>query len=196
MSQVITISRQYGSGGRELGEKLAKELGIPFYDKEMINMIARKENIEVALLEACDEMEPDLDNYTMRDVTPHYQIDMAKKVFDAYSRMIVNLAKKGPCVIVGRCSDVILPDSVKIFVYADDAARIERLRRIHQKEEMSEDRAAKEIRKMDKRRSNYRKFFCDREWGRMSEYDLCLNTGRTGVDGAVETALTYVKNAK
>ena len=101
MNRVITISRQYGSGGRELGEKLAARLGIPFYDKELVGMIAREGKIETAVLEAYDEVEPDLDNYSLRDVPPDYQIAMTQKLYAAQCRVILDLAAKGPCVIVG-----------------------------------------------------------------------------------------------
>ena len=193
MSYVVTISRQYGSGGRELGEKLAKKLGIPFYDKELINLIAEKENIEVSLLEAYDEAEPDLEGYTARNIAPTYQTDMAMKVFDAYSRTIRNLAKQGPCVIVGRCADAILLDSVRVFVYSDLDSRIHRIR---EKEGLSPEAARKHIEQMDRRRRGYRRFYCRMEWARMENYDICLNTGRVGVDGALETLLTYLEQRK
>lgn len=96
MNRVITISRQYGSGGRELGEKLAARLGIPFYDKELVGMIAREGKIETAVLEAYDEVEPDLDNYSLRDVPPDYQIAMTQKLYAAQCRVILDLAAKGP----------------------------------------------------------------------------------------------------
>lgn len=193
MSKVITISRQYGSGGRELGEKLAKKLGIPLYDKELLNLIAAKEKIEVSLLESFDEMEPDLDNYTVRNVMPDYQISMAKKVFAAYSRTILALGENEDCVIVGRCADVILPDSVRLFVYADMDARLARIRCI---EQLTENEARKLIRKIDNRRRDYRRFYCDQDWGILTDYDLCLNTAKTGVDGAVEAALAYVSHTR
>lgn len=191
MKKVITISRQYGSGGRELGERLAAKLGVPLYDKELLNLIAEKEKIEVSLLESFDEMEPDLDNYTVRNIMPDYQISMAKKVFAAYSRTILALGEKKDCVIVGRCADVILPNSIRIFVYADMDYRLDRIRHIGQ---LSEQEAQKLIRKMDNRRRNYRKFYCEQDWGIITDYDLCLNTGKTGIDGAVETVLLYINH--
>lgn len=191
MKKVITISRQYGSGGRELGERLAAKLGVPLYDKELLNLIAEKEKIEVSLLESFDEMEPDLDNYTVRNIMPDYQISMAKKVFAAYSRTILALGEKEDCVIVGRCADVILPNSIRIFVYADMDYRLDRIRHIGQ---LSEQEAQKLIRKMDNRRRNYRKFYCEQDWGIITDYDLCLNTGKTGIDGAVETVLSYINH--
>lgn len=193
MGNVITISRQYGSGGRELGERLSERLGIPLYDKELINLIAKKENIEVSLLESYDEMKPDLDNYTVRNIMPEYQISMAKKVYAAYSRTILALGEKEPCVIVGRCADVILPDSVRVFVHADPDYR---LARVKAREELSESEARKLIRKMDNRRRDYRKFYCELDWGTITDYDLSLNIGKIGMDGALETVLSYVKHAK
>lgn len=141
MEHVITISRQYGSGGRELGERLAKELGIPLYDKELINLIAERE-------------------------------------------------KKGPCVIVGRCADVILPDSVRLFVYADLDCRIGRIR---SRQGLTENEARKKIRKMDNSRRDYRRFYCERDWGILTDYDLCINIGKVGPDRALATVPAYVK---
>lgn len=193
MGNVITISRQYGSGGRELGELLAKKLGIPLYDKELINLIAQQENIEVSLLESYDEMKPDLDNYTVCNIMPEYQISMAKKVYAAYSRTILALGEKEPCVIVGRCADVILPDSVRVFVQADPDYR---LARVKAREGISDSEAKKLIQKMDNRRRDYRKFYCELDWGTITGYDLSINIGKIGMDGAVETVLTYVNAVK
>lgn len=193
MGNVITISRQYGSGGRELGEKLAAKLGIPLYDKELLNLIAKKENIEVSLLESYDEMEPDLDNYTVRNIVPEYQISMAKDIFSAYSRTIRNLGEKHDCVIVGRCADVILPDSVRIFVHA---SLEHRLARIKSREHLSESEAKKQILKTDSRRRKYRQFYCDKDWGTITDFDLCLNIGKIDMDSAVQTVLAYLEHMR
>lgn len=193
MNKVITISRQYGSGGRELGKKLAEKLGIPYYDKELINMIAKKENISVSFLETYDEAEPDLNNYTARDIAPDYQLDMAKRIFASYGRVLRDLAAQGPCVIVGRCADVLVADAVRVFVYADFDARVRRIRSLRSKEQMSEDRAVREIKRMDVSREKYHKFYTGKDWGKMEDYDLCLNTAKIGVDGAVNAAAAYIE---
>lgn len=193
MSKAITISRQYGSGGRELGESLAEKLGIPLYDKELLNLIAEKEKIEVSLLESLDETEPNLDNYTVRNIMPDYQISMAKKVFAAYSRTIQMLGEKESCVIVGRCADVILPDSVRIFIYADMDYRLARVRN---RDHISDTEARKLILTMDNRRREYRRFYCEQDWGIITNYDLCLNIGKSGVDGAAETILAYMDHVR
>lgn len=194
MKRAITISRQYGSGGRELGEKLAEKLGIPFYDKELIAMIAKEGNIEPSILEANDEVEPDLDNYSTRQIEPEYQIAMTQRIYTAQASVIKSLAEKGSCVIVGRCADAILPDAVNIFVFADLESRISRIMSLHP--ELSRDEAVESITTVDRRRKAYHEYYSPIEWGVMDAYDICLNSGLTGVDGCLETALTYINNVK
>lgn len=194
MSRVITISRQYGSGGRELGEKLAARLGIPFYDKELVGMIAREGNIETALLEAYDEVEPDFDNYSLRDVPPDYQIAMTQKLYAVQCRVILDLAAKGPCVMVGRCADAILPEAVRLFVFADMDQRVKRISRLHP--ELPGDQVEKRIISVDRKRKAYHEYYSTKDWGEMEGYDLCLNTGKTGVDGCLEAALAYIGHVK
>lgn len=194
MNRVITISRQYGSGGRELGEKLAARLGIPFYDKELVGMIAREGNMETAVLEAYDEVEPDFDNYSLRDVPPDYQIAMTQKLYAAQCRVILDLAAKGPCVMVGRCADAILPDAIRLFVYAGMEQRRERISKLHP--DLPGDQVEKRIISVDRKRKAYHEYYSTKDWGEMEGYDLCLNTGKTGVDGCLETALAYIKHVK
>ena len=111
MNRAITISREYGSGGREIGEKLAQRLGIPFYDKELIAMIAEEGNIETSVLEANDEVDSDLDNYSPRQVPPDYQIAMTQRIYAAQATVIRSLNDKGPCVIIGKGSNLLVADA-------------------------------------------------------------------------------------
>lgn len=194
MNRAITISRQYGSGGRELGEKLAKELGIPFYDKELIAMIAKEGGIEPSILEANDEVEPDLDNYSTRQIVPEYQIAMTQRIYEAQARVIEKLEKEGACVIVGRCADAILPEAVNIFVFADWDSRLRRIMSLHP--ELSKDEAEESIALVDRRRKAYHEYYSPLEWGKMEAYDICLNSGLTGVDGCLEAVLAYIKHIK
>lgn len=194
MNRAITISRQYGSGGRELGEKLAKKLGIPFYDKELIAMIAKEGGIEPSILEANDEVEPDLDNYSTRQIVPEYQIAMTQRIYEAQARVIEKLEMEGPCVIVGRCADAILPDAINIFVFADLDSRLKRIMSLHP--ELSEDQAIDSIAQVDRRRKAYHEYYSPLEWGKMDAYDICLNSGLTGVDGCLEAVLTYIEYVK
>ena len=176
MNRAITISREYGSGGREIGEKLARRLGIPFYDKELIAMIAKEGNIETSVLEANDEVDPDFDNYSPRQVPPDYQIAMTQRIYAAQATVIRNLNDKGPCVIVGRCADAILPDAVNIFVFSDMENRINRI--------------------MSLNPGLTREYYSTTQWGDMDAYDICLNSGLAGVEGCLEAALTYIKYVK
>lgn len=194
MNRAITISRQYGSGGRELGEKLAKKLGIPFYDKELIAMIAKEGNIEPSILEANDEVEPDLDNYSTRLIEPDYQIAMTQRIYKAQASVIKSLDEKGACVIVGRCADAILPDAVNIFVFADLESRIKRIMSLHP--ELSRQEAADSISGVDRRRKAYHEYYSPIEWGQMDAYDICVNSGLIGVDGCVDAVLTYINHVK
>lgn len=191
MNKVITISRQYGSGGRELGEKLAQKLGIPFYDKELIKMIAKEGNMEAAMVEAYDEVEPDFDNYSVRDIPPDYQIAMTQKIYSAQSRVIGDLASKGPCVIVGRCADAILPEAVRIFMFADLESRVRRI--ADRMPGLPADKLEKRIISVDRRRKAYHEYYSTKGWGEMDGYDLCLNTGKAGINGCLETAEAYIR---
>lgn len=194
MNRAITISRQYGSGGRELGEKLAKKLGIPFYDKELIAMIAKEGGIEASILEANDEVEPDLDNYSTRRIEPEYQIAMTQRIYAAQANVIRSLAEKGSCVIVGRCADAILPDAVNIFVFADMESRIKRIMALHP--ELSRDEAMDSIDTVDRRRKAYHEYYSPIEWGKMDAYDICLNSGLAGLEGCLDAAMTYISYVK
>ena len=190
MNRVITISRQYGSGGRELGEKLAKRLGIPFYDKELINMIAKEGNIETAVLEAYDEVAPDFDNYSLRDVPPDYQIAQTQKLYAAQCRVINDLAAKGPCVIVGRCADRVLSDSINLFIYAKMKDRIRRMLTLEPGADPEE--MEKRIREVDRKRKDYYQYYTGAQWGRAQNYHLCVESGLVGVDGCLRAALAYL----
>ena len=194
MERVITISRQYGSGGRELGEKLAVKLGIPFYDRELIAMIAKEGDIEESILEANDEVGPDLDSYSARQVEPDYQIAMAQRIYAAQATVIRNLEKKGSCVIVGRCADAILPHAVKLFVFADMEHRISRIMSMNPA--LSREEARESILSTDRKRKAYHEYYSTLEWGNMEAYDMCLNSGLIGVDGCLVSALAYIGHVK
>lgn len=194
MNRAITISREYGSGGREVGEKLAQKMGIPFYDKELIAMIAKEGNIETSVLEANDEVDPDLDNYSPRQIAPDYQIAMAQRIYAAQATVIRSLDEKGPCVIVGRCADAILPEAVNIFIFADMESRIARIMSLNPG--LAREEAKASIMAVDKRRKAYHEYYSTTQWGEMSAYDICLNSGLVGVEGCLEAALTYIGYVK
>lgn len=180
---IITISREFGSGGRELGELLAKILDIPFYDKEIIEISAKESGIDQSLFE-------EKKNQTSKGIkligalgyslggplSTIGEITLNDRLFLVQSQVISQLASKGACVMIGRCADYILQDHenvLNIFVYADMKDRIQRA--IHSYE-VNEDDIENSILKIDKQRANYYNYYSDRTWGRIHNYDLCLNT--------------------
>jgi len=190
---IITISREYGSGGRHIGELLAKELDIPFYDKEIIQMAAEKSGMSAGFIEKSDESIPNtfLHNlkysaYSSYDSISYYDTPVTDKVFLAQSAVIKELATQGSCVIVGRCAHYILrneEDMVAIFV----RGKLEdRVRHAIEHYGLSPQHAADRIKKIDKNRINYYKYYTSRQWGNIENYDLVVNSSFTGIDGAVE----------
>lgn len=191
MNKVITVSRQFGSGGREFGIKLANALGIPFYDKELISMAAEDSNLSAEFMRHHEESAPGL---LSRTLYSYYQMPMTDQIYIAQSNLIKRLAQEGPCVIIGRCSDVILEDSVKIYVHAPLAKRVER--KLAMDTGVSAEKMEDHIRATDKKRKKYYEYYTDQKWGMAENHNLCLDSGLIGVDGCVETALAYLSKLK
>ena len=192
---VITIGRQYGSGGHEIGEKLAKRLGIRFYDQELLTVAAKQSGLSQDLLEINDEKPMSL---LFSLSTGGYGADMSinQKLFLAQFEAIQTVAKESSCVIVGRCADYALREfnnCVNIFVYADLPHRIRRISNLYHKSA----RAAEEtIIRTDKRRSSYYNYYTGKKWGAMENYDLAINTSRIGVDHAVQLIADFAEMQK
>lgn len=197
MNKIITISRQYGSGGREIGAKLADKFGIPFYDNALIEMAAKESGFSEKYFE---DPEKNASNsflysivrgmqYQYRNATPW---SLEETVYTTQSEIIRKKADEGPCVIIGRCADHILSDRenvLKIFVHADMDFRIERAVRI----DGVDPKDAKEIiAKKDKRRMNYYNYHSDTKWGDALNYHLCIDSSVCGVDTAVEIIAKYI----
>jgi len=190
---IITISREFGSGGRYVGELLANELSIPFYDKDIIHMVAEKSGLSEGFIEKSDESLPNtfLHNlkysaYSSIDSIAFYDTPVTDKVFLAQSAVINELAQKGSCIIVGRCADFILrelPELVTVFIRASLKDKIERAVKYYG---LSADNAPERMRKIDKSRKNYYKYYTNRQWGSFDHFDLGINTSFTGVEGAVK----------
>lgn len=187
MSKIITVSRQFGSGGRELGRRLAEELGIEYYDKEIVAEIAEHTALSEDYVKEIIECTP----HNLYPITvghsfaylesPAFQ--NTQSVYKAQKEIILSLAEKSDCVIVGRCADFILRDKnpYKIFVYADITSRMERCRSRSSKAEEYDDKALKKmINKIDKNRRSYYEFYTGNKWDDISNYNMCINT--TGTD--------------
>lgn len=202
MNTVITIGRQYGSGGRELGQILAKKLGFEFYDEELVTMAAEKNKMHKDILKAVDEKATKSLLYTLvtgsdlrfLNSSVQYEMPINDKLFITQSEIIKGLADKSSCVIVGRCADYVLRDSAQrclhLFIYADLDKRIER---ISKKYDLSPEKAKEKINKIQKSRKTYYNYYSNREWGNVSNYDLCVNTGVLGLEKSAELIESFVK---
>ncbi len=182
---IITISRTFGSGGHEIGEKLAKELQIPFYDKNLLKLMSEKTGITVEGLENADEklLNRFVDSYSIatgQDYGTNLYLFKISKI------LIKDIAERGSCIIVGRLADWILegnPDLIRVFIMASEDQRIQR---IMKKEKISEKQAEKLMHQMDKLRKNYYSFFTDGKWDSMDRKDIVINSSLCGVDGTVK----------
>lgn len=186
---IITISREFGSGGRTIGKAVARKLGIPCYDVELITEMAKQSGFAEDYVREAGEYAPGglLNSmFTSRAGGPTNE-DI---LWQIQCNMVAQLAKKGPCVIVGRCGDYILrdrPDVLKVFVHADMAFRAKRIVEVYgQREESPEQR----LKEKDKRRSTYYRFYTGRKWGQLDTYDLMLNSGVLEIEKYTELICT------
>lgn len=200
MNKIITIARQCGSGGHEIGERLASEYGIPFYDKEIIELAAKESGISKELFEGIDEKATNSLLYSLAIGTYSYgnrmlafpEISLNDRLFMATSEVIKKASREGPCVIVGRCADYVLRDNpacVHIWIYADLDYRI---KRISESRNIPENKAKDVITKTDKRRSSYYNYYSDKKWDRVENYDMCIN-GKCGIDKSVSIIKAFIE---
>ena len=185
---IITVSREFGSGGRTIAHKVAERLGVPYYDKELIKAVAEKTGFDPKFIEERGEYAPGRTIFSMLPVFDGTQgaLSAADFLWAMQRQVILDLADKGPCVILGRCADYILKDRsdvLNVFIYADKAYRAERIVRLYgQSDKKPEDR----LEDKDKRRSVNYKHYTGQNWGEMRNYDLCLNSGLIGIEGCVK----------
>ena len=195
MLPVITIARQYGSGGHEVGERLAQKLNIPFYDKALIAMAAKQSGISPEVFERADEKATSSLLYSMVMGGGGYgfgsrvpglgDMPINDKLFLIQSDIIKKAAEEGPCVIIGRCADYILREHLNcfhVFIHADKDARV---KRIVMKELCEEKKAPDFVTKKDKQRANYYNFYSNNRWDDLNNYDLTVNTSRFSIEQAV-----------
>ncbi|MDO4298983.1 MAG: cytidylate kinase-like family protein [Lachnospiraceae bacterium] len=197
---IITIGRQFGSGGHEIGEKLAKELGIKFYDKELIKIMAKKSGFCEKVLESYDEKPTNSLLYSIvMDVYPSVMYTgptIDQQIYQACYDTIKHVADEGSCVIVGRSADYILrdyPELVSIFVHASNDFRAERVKAEYH---VSDDKARDMLVKTDKKRASYYNFQSEKKWGVASSYNLCLESSDLGIEGSVKLIENYLRCKK
>ena len=193
MGTIITIGREFGSGGRELGRRLAEELGIEYYDKEIVTSIAEHTELSEEYVKEILEATPhNLFPITIGHTFAYIDNLVFKNthsVYKAQRKIIKELSEKSDCVIVGRCADYILKDKnpFKIFVHADIDSRIARCRSRSDKTEQFTDKQLKKlIKKIDRNRKAYYEVYTGHKWGHISNYDMCINTTNTDIKVVVE----------
>ena len=181
--RIITISREFGSGGRFIGEEVAKKLGIAYYDKNIIGQIAEKSGLSPEYIQENAELSPKKGLFAYafsgRDITGKSVEDM---VYEAQRNIILDLAEKEPCVIIGRNADYILKDRddvLNVFIHGDIPEKIQRITGLYNVEEKE---AVKMMADTDKRRRTNYNFYTDQSWGKASNYTLCLNSSQLGYD--------------
>jgi len=188
-NRIITIGRQFGSGGREVGKKLADSLGIGFYDKELIELAAEKTDIDIGRLVDVDEK--NLRGYSNQmpfdaELMSRYGIQNASDIlYQLQATVIIEIAKKESCVIVGRCSNYVLrnnPDARHVFLYAELETRVERICRLTK---LPEQEARELIQKTDKQRKYYYSYYTDRRWGQMEDYNVTIDCGAVGIEATI-----------
>lgn len=196
---IITIGRQFGSGGREIGKRIAQELDIAYYDKELLAVAAEESGLSMEYLEAKDEKRSTNFLHSLTIGYPYSiwgtsELPVEQLAVQAQRKAVQSAADKGSCVIVGRCADVILADReglVRIFISADMEQRVQHVK---ERDAVNEAEARDKIRRMDKARTAYYNFYSDQKWGAATNYDLCINASRLGVDGTVKLIVEYVKS--
>ena len=192
--RIITISREFGSGGRFIGEEVAKKLGIAYYDKNIIGQIAEKSGLSPEYIQENAELSPKKGLFAYafsgRDITGKSVEDM---VYEVQRNIILELAEKEPCVIIGRNADYILKDRddvLNVFIHGDMPEKIKRITGLYN---VKEKEAVKMMADTDKRRRTNYNFYTDQNWGKASNYTLCLNSSLLGYDRCEMIIMECVK---
>lgn len=199
--KIITISREFGSGGRSIGRMVAEKLGIPFYDKELVEQVALESGFAPKFVEEHGEHAPgrSLLSYAF---APHgvpgvmNGLSTADFLWSIQCGVILQLAEKGPCVIVGRNADYILKDRedcLHVYIHADIPFRADRIVRLYGESEKSPEARLQE---KDKRRHVNYQHYTGRVWGTAQNYDICLNSGTVGVEKCAEIILSMIESSK
>ena len=202
VNRVITIGREFGSGGREIGIELARRLGVPFYDKELITLAAKAGGIDPKLIERNEEGAhriSDKGRGRMSFFSFSYTPDFSDAISLQQCRVIKELAEKGPCVIVGRCADYVLRNegSINVFIAASMPFKIARKRKVAiEKADYTDEQMERYINDVNAARANYYNHYTNQKWGNSSTYHLCVHSDLVDVEGSVETILAYLDNLK
>lgn len=199
MKTIITIGRQYGSGGREIGKLLAQKLGIGYYDKELLRKAAQESGLCEKVMESFDERPKSLlysiamDTYMFSLPGMGATDSLEQQVYLATFESIRRAAEEGSCVIIGRCADYALADNenlLKIFITSPMTKRMER---VSKRKDLTPDKAKQLISRTDKRRSSYYEYYSSQRWGQVDTYDCCIDSSLLGVEGTVDLIAKLVE---
>lgn len=197
--KIITISRAFGSGGRTIGKAVAQRLGIPYYDKELVDAVSKESGFHADFIEEAGEYAPVSNSFLFNlAVSPNplnmvNGMSMSDRLFVSQSNVIRELADQGPCVIIGRCADYILrdrEDCLHVFIHADMEHRAERIVRLYGQTKQT---PAKRLSEKDNKRRVYYKHYTNRNWGEAQNYHLSLNSGLIGVEKCVDIIVDIAK---
>ncbi len=196
-NKIITIGRQFGSGGRKIGEALAESLGVKYYDKELISLAAKESGVDPSVFDSVDERAANSLLYSLSMGVYSFagnmdQMPVNDRLYVLQHKIIRQIADEGGCVIIGRCADYVLRDRqelVRIFVCADMDYRI---RRAIEQKGVKESKAEQAVHKTDKSRANYYNFYSGRKWGQTENYDLCINRTNLTDEQAVSVIRGYI----
>lgn len=186
-NRIITISRQFGSGGRTIGKEVAEKLGIPCYDQELIEKAAEKSGLAKEFIADQGEYTP-YGSWFINALSPRTMNGQSTQdyLWNVQRKIILDLAKKGPCVIIGRCADYILKDEadlLKVFIHSDSKSRAERIVNLYGESDISPE---KRLKNKDKCRKAYYQFYTDMVWGDAENYHISLDSGMLGIEKCVE----------
>ena len=198
---VITIGRQYGSAGRQIGRALAEELGIKCYDKELLDRAAKDSGMCQELFENHDEKPTNsflyslvMDTYSFGYSSSAFSdMPINQKVFLAQFETIKKIASEGPCIMIGWCADYALADfdnCLSVFIHASLETRIRRIAKLY---DLTDAKAKDKIQKADKKRSSYYNYYTSKKWGDVDSYDLSIDSGKMGIDGTIELILKAIQ---
>ncbi len=198
---IITISRQFGSGGRNIGKRLAKALDIPFYDSELIDEGAKESGINPEMVRDMEETPTNSLLYSIATspffgtshFSPSVELPLTDRLFLAQSEVIRKFADQGSCVIVGRCANYVLredPDVVNVFIHRDFEERVNQVAKLY---DLSQKKAEDLVKKTDKKRSNYYAYYSDNRWGQAENYDLSIDSGKLGEDSTVSLIVDFIE---
>ena len=204
MNTIITVGRQFGSGGREIGKMVADKYGIKYYDKELLSRAAKESGFCEEMIQNHDERPTNsflynlvMDTYSFGyNASSFVDMPISHKVFLAQFDTIKKIAEEGPCVIVGRCADYALSDFdnvLNLFIHADEDFKIKRIKERFA-DVATDDQARDMMNKKDKQRQSYYNYYSSKKWGRADSYDLSINSSILGIEGTVKFITQYIED--